>query len=53
VVLLRPVAPEHIVVAALIAYRALYYLLPMVLATSAYAWMELRGARAARRVEAR
>lgn len=53
VVLLRPVAPEHIVVAALIAYRALYYLLPMVLATSAYAWMELRGARDARRVEAR
>lgn len=45
VVLLRPVAPEHMVVAALIAYRALYYLLPMVLATSAYAWMELRGAR--------
>lgn len=44
VVLLRPVAPEHVVVAALIAYRALYYLLPMVVASSLYAWMELRGA---------
>lgn len=46
VVMLRPVAPEHVVVAALIAYRALYYLLPMVIASAAYAWMELRGARA-------
>lgn len=44
VVLLRPVAPKHVVVAALIAYRALYYLLPMVVASSMYAWMELRGA---------
>lgn len=43
VLLLRPVAPEHVVVAALIAYRALYYLLPMVIASSIYAWMELRG----------
>ncbi|GJG97962.1 lysylphosphatidylglycerol synthase domain-containing protein [Cupriavidus pauculus] len=49
VVLLRPVAPEHVVVAALIAYRALYYLLPMAIATSAYAWMELRGTRRQRR----
>ena len=47
VVLLRPVAPEHVVVAALIAYRALYYLLPMVIASSMYAWMELRGTPAA------
>lgn len=49
VVLLRPVAPEPVVVAALIAYRAIYYLLPMVIATSAYAWMELRGNRGAAR----
>ena len=47
VVVLRPVAPEHLVVAALIAYRALYYLLPMVIASSMYAWMELRGTPAA------
>lgn len=51
VVLLRPTAPEHVVVAALIAYRALYYLLPMVIASSVYAWIELRGARAGVKAE--
>ncbi len=51
VLLLRPVAPEHAVLAALIAYRALYYLLPMVIASSVYAWMELRGTPAARQVD--
>ncbi|MEN7529527.1 MULTISPECIES: YbhN family protein [unclassified Cupriavidus] len=45
VVMLGHVVPESTVVAALICYRALYYLLPMVIATAVYGCMELRGAR--------
>ncbi|RZT31389.1 lysylphosphatidylglycerol synthase transmembrane domain-containing protein [Cupriavidus agavae] len=48
VVMLGHLVPESTVVAALICYRAIYYLLPMVIATALYGWMELRGARAAR-----
>lgn len=47
VVLLGDRVPHHALVAALLAYRAMYYLTPMVPAVIGYFWMEARGRRAA------
>lgn len=46
VVLLGDRVPHHALLAALIAYRAMYYLLPMLPALAGYFWMEARGRRA-------
>lgn len=42
VLLLGNQVPQHTLLAALIVYRALYYLIPMVFASALYAWMEMR-----------
>lgn len=44
IVMLGGQVPHHTILAALIVYRAMYYLIPMVFASALYAWMEMRGA---------
>jgi uncharacterized membrane protein YbhN (UPF0104 family) len=41
-VLLGGTIPHHALLAGLVAYRAMYYLLPMAPAVAAYFWMEVR-----------
>lgn len=47
VALLAPGVPPHALIGALLAYRAIYYLLPLTVATLAYLAMELRARRRA------
>lgn len=46
-VLLGGEIPHHALLAGLVAYRAMYYLLPMAPAVAAYFWMEVRHRKAA------
>lgn len=50
--LLSPRLPQQEVLAALLAYRAMYYLLPLVLATLAYLLMEARSKQQAADIQA-
>ena len=49
VAMLGHAAPVPAIIAALLAYRACYYLAPLVVATVLFAWLELDGRRARRR----